>query len=125
MIEVGAVADLHEGVPVLVTIDRREVVLIRRENVVFALRNVCPHESSSFEAGYVHNQIMGGAEFGDLDVSDDVAVLSCPWHGWEFRLSDGQCTVDPSLRVKSYPTAIRDGRLFVEMSALSSDATTS
>ena len=44
-------------------------------------------------------------------------VLVCPVHTWSFNLRSGQCTVDDSLRIRRYDTAIEDGRLLIDVSS--------
>jgi nitrite reductase/ring-hydroxylating ferredoxin subunit len=39
----------------------------------------------------------------------------CPWHGYEFKLTNGECVGDPKLRVRSYPVSERDGSVFVAL----------
>lgn len=77
------------------------------EGGLHALRNVCIH------AGYP----VCDAEEGD------VKRLICPYHGWEFAL-DGKllepelsARIDPArLRMASYPVAIHNGLIFVDVS---------
>ena len=46
-------ADLAEAKPTVVVAGERELVLVRWRGDVYALRNVCPHMSTSFERGAV------------------------------------------------------------------------
>jgi len=33
-------------------------------------------------------------------------VLRCPWHQWTFDIATGQCLVDETLRVATYPVRV-------------------
>jgi nitrite reductase/ring-hydroxylating ferredoxin subunit len=41
-------------------------------------------------------------------------LIACPRHVWTFDLRSGQCTVDPSLRVRAYNVEARGGRVLVD-----------
>src|SRR5947209_14718373 len=109
--EVGSLEDLPDGRPAIAKVAGREVALIRVGDQVYAVRNVCPHQTQSFQGGRAQVRVEGASEIGEMEILDD-PVLRCPWHGWEFRLEDGQCLVDPKLRVRTYGVAVRDGRVF-------------
>lgn len=92
----------------------RELVLARWGGQVFVLRNICPHQSQSFECGGVRERLVatGG---GDIAPDFEDPILICPFHGWEFQLRTGHCTTDATLRVKRYPAREEDGRVLVEI----------
>jgi nitrite reductase/ring-hydroxylating ferredoxin subunit len=55
------------------------VLLHRQGMAVSAMENACPHAGGPLDEG---------------TVSD--GVVTCPWHGSRFRLSDGACVRGPS-----------------------------
>jgi nitrite reductase (NADH) small subunit len=112
-VDVGSLDDFPHERAVVVQVRGADVVVVRCEDAVFALRNICPHQSASFVGGQVGFPLTEGEHAGELVVHQDRPELACPWHGWTFGLRDGRCTVDPRLRVRAYATAIRDGRVFV------------
>lgn len=56
------------------------IVLAREGDDVFALRDICPHRAAPLSAGCVKS-----------------GTVECPYHGWRFGLSDGQCKTIPAL----------------------------
>jgi len=56
------------------------VALAREGEIVFALRDICPHRAVPLSAGCVK-----------------AGTVECPYHGWRFGLSDGQCKEIPAL----------------------------
>ncbi|NND75044.1 MAG: Rieske (2Fe-2S) protein [Ilumatobacter sp.] len=66
--------DLAEGSMKLIRADGHRVCLVRTSSGVHAIDNACPHE------GY-------GLTQGSLDGE----LLTCQWHNWKFRVSDGEC----------------------------------
>ncbi len=74
-VTVGRLDDLAPGSMKLVRAGGRRLCLVRTSEGVFALDHACPHE------GY-------GLAQGELD---EEGVLTCAWHNWKFRVSDGTC----------------------------------
>ncbi len=57
----------------------RPVLLYREGQRVFALENTCAHAGGPLDEGEVHN-----------------GVVTCPWHGSQFRLTDGAALRGPT-----------------------------
>jgi nitrite reductase/ring-hydroxylating ferredoxin subunit len=72
---VAQLDDLTEGAMTMVRADGHRICLVRTATGVHALDNACPHE------GY-------GLTQGSLDGE----LVTCQWHNWKFRVSDGACT---------------------------------
>jgi nitrite reductase/ring-hydroxylating ferredoxin subunit len=68
--------DLPVGSLRLVRVHGRKLCLVRTSDGLSALDHACPHE------GY-------GLTQGQLDGD----VLTCAWHNWKFRVSDGECVL--------------------------------
>jgi nitrite reductase/ring-hydroxylating ferredoxin subunit len=64
---------------------RRDVILVRREGVVRAYVNSCPHQGTPLET------------FPDRFLSSDGKLLICSTHGARFRVGDGLCVSGPCL----------------------------
>jgi len=106
--------ELTDSVPTVRRIGEREIVLIKWHDKVYALRNVCPHMSASWEHGVVTGFATG--EVGDFVFDGSAPVIACPWHQFEFALDSGLCVTDPSLRVRSYRTSVENGTVFIDLS---------
>jgi nitrite reductase/ring-hydroxylating ferredoxin subunit len=116
LIEVGRFDDLVEGVPVSVRVEGREIVLVRWQEQVYAARNICPHQSRALVDGHVHRGVACGDYFGEMEIDEAAPpIIACPWHSWRFDLRTGRCGVDPRLRVRTYTTAISDGRVMLDV----------
>lgn len=86
------------------------------------MRNICPHQSASFEHGFVRSCVAGEAVRGEdggaelvLTVDEREPIVQCPWHRWDFRLSDGICASDDRFRARVYVTRVEDGIVFADM----------
>jgi nitrite reductase (NADH) small subunit len=113
--DLGPVAGYPQGEPVAVAVGRRRLVLIRDDDRVFALRDVCPHQGAALSAGRVISTCRLRRE-DDRWVQTDLRAVQCPWHGWAFELTDGQALFDDSgARVRSYAARVAGGRVRVRV----------
>jgi nitrite reductase/ring-hydroxylating ferredoxin subunit len=113
--DVGSFSELAEGKPVAARVGGREILVVRWREEVFAVRNVCPHQTQSLAPAALVRGRIKGERVGAVDVADDEPVVVCPWHQWQYDLRSGQCTVDPNLRIKSYTITQHDDRLLIEV----------
>jgi nitrite reductase (NADH) small subunit len=105
--------DLPPSEPTVVAVKGREYVLTRVGAEVYALRNICPHQSVSFLNGRVRPRLRCANPESEVEIDNSEPLLLCPWHSWAFSLRDGTCPTDPSMRVASYTVTIEDGRILI------------
>jgi nitrite reductase/ring-hydroxylating ferredoxin subunit len=114
-VDVGALDDFQEGRATIVKADGREIGVVRWAGSIYAIRNICPHQSAPLCEGRVEPRILAKPTVGVIELDREDLVLSCPWHGWEFELTSGRSVFDPDYRVRTYEVEVRDGRVLVEM----------
>jgi nitrite reductase/ring-hydroxylating ferredoxin subunit len=96
---VGHLDDLAVAAMKMVKIDGHRLCLVRTSEGVFALDQACPHEGYGLTTGELA---------GDL--------ITCAWHNWKFRVSDGVCVLGEE-NVRTYPVHVAiDGTLSVAFS---------
>lgn len=77
----GLSRDIRAGDLSRVVIAGEPITLGRkRDGTVFALRDICPHRAAPLSEGRI---------------IDD--AVECPYHGWQFGISDGACNHIPAL----------------------------
>lgn len=54
-----------------------------------AIDDMCPHAGASLAEGWL-----------------DDGCVTCPWHAWQFQLSDGAYIQNPRLKVDTFPLRI-------------------
>jgi nitrite reductase/ring-hydroxylating ferredoxin subunit len=111
---IGRLEDFPEGKPWRFDAGRFSVCLVRRGERVFALFDQCPHRQANLSAGTVGGTAVP-SEVGVVEYGRDGEILRCPWHGWEFDLTDGRSLHDPEhQRVKSYAVRVKDGNAYFQ-----------
>jgi nitrite reductase/ring-hydroxylating ferredoxin subunit len=73
------VAELPEETPTRAALGATGLVLVRRGDVVYALKETCPHAGGPLAEGHL-----------------DGDTIICPWHGSALRLSDGAVRHGPA-----------------------------
>lgn len=92
-----AATELVEGRPACAMAGDVPVLLVREGNRIHALANRCNHRGGPLHEG----------EIGD-------GVVTCPWHGSRFRLTDGNLERGPAASPQpAYEARSRDGRVEV------------
>ncbi len=91
-------AELPEATPTKASLGATALVLVRRGDVVHALKDTCSHAGGP---------LSGGKLRGD--------GIECPWHGSVFRLRDGVVQHGPATTGEvSYAARISDGQVEVQ-----------
>jgi NAD(P)H-dependent nitrite reductase small subunit len=90
--------NLAPGESRCVNLGSTQVGVFREADAVFALDNVCPHRGAPLHDGFVRD-----------------GYVTCPWHQWQFQLSDGICRNIPKARVAHYPVDVRGGVIWVDV----------
>lgn len=98
-VRVAHVAEVAEGTAVPVQVGGREVALFHVEGAFYALRNRCPHQGGPLCEGHLQS---GG----------EIPTVTCPWHAWTFKLTDGKMLAGFSL-VDTYEVRVEDGQVAV------------
>ena len=74
-------AYIEVGEMKMATVEDQRLAVIRTSDGVHVLDNACPHQ------GY-------GLVTGDMDADyPDGPVVTCLWHNWKFRVTDGKCLI--------------------------------
>lgn len=114
--DLGAAADFIPGGLCRVEVEGRALVVLRRGEEFFALRDVCPHQGAPLSAGQLGGTPLPCRPGEEISYGRVGEVLTCPWHGWEFDINTGQALANPQARVRTYPVRRTGERLLIELS---------
>jgi nitrite reductase/ring-hydroxylating ferredoxin subunit len=81
----------------LVKLNSISMVIIRRNNEIFALNSRCPHMGCSFGNGALKEYI-----------------LTCPCHGWSFDIRNGQYQANKNIKLETFETKVENGQILVK-----------
>ncbi len=98
-VKVGGASDLKPGECKTVEGDGTPVAVYNVGGKYYATHNTCAHR---------------GGPLGEGSLEGD--VVTCPWHGFRFNVTNGQCVgPNPSLKVAAFPVSTQGGDLMVEL----------
>lgn len=105
---IGAAAELPPGKNKIVTVEGRSVGVFNVNGSYYALKNACPHQGAPLCMGRVTGMTLP-SEPGQYLYGRDGEILRCPWHGWEFDITNGKSIFDPhKCLVKTYKVAVEE-----------------
>lgn len=106
-----SVADLTPGERKIIEVDGKSIGLFNVAGEYFALHNRCPHMGGNLCAGPVTGTTLETDKTEFIYGRHD-EIIRCGWHGWEFEIKTGVCTVDKRMRAKVYKVT-QDGENLV------------
>ncbi|MBY0461237.1 MAG: Rieske 2Fe-2S domain-containing protein [Gemmataceae bacterium] len=101
-ITIGKAADIPDGGSVVVNVSvggkKKDIAVFKIGGQLFAIDDMCPHAGASLSGGHVED-----------------GCVTCPWHYWRFRLSDGAWADNPRQKIGSYPVHVAGGEVQLEV----------
>lgn len=79
-------------------LDGKTVAVANVGGKLFAINNVCLHRGGPLGQGELDGQ-----------------VVTCPWHGWRYDVTNGKLVTNPAVGVETYPIEVRGEDIFVDI----------
>ena len=95
-VTVARVEDIPPGTVKHVQAGEEEIALANVDNEFFATQGHCLH-------------LQGPLGKGELEG----AVLTCPWHGWQYDIRTGLNEFDHAIELRTYEVRVEDGEIQV------------
>jgi nitrite reductase (NADH) small subunit len=83
------VHEVREGEGKTVTLGNKLIALFFVDGNYHAIDDTCPHMGASLSGGYLEN-----------------GIVTCPWHAWRFRVTDGAWADNPRIKIGCYPVRV-------------------
>lgn len=113
----GSLSAMSENSCRIVQHGHFNIGVIQYKGKVYAYENRCLHQGGPVCQGEVlgkYEAVLGEDRSILFErFSEEQVHMVCPWHGWEYDVATGECVTDRSLRLKSYPTVVRNGEVYV------------
>ena len=97
-VAIGAASAIPEGGSIIVEVNRKDVAVFKTNGQFFAIDDLCPHMGASLSGGFIED-----------------GVVTCPWHYWRFRLSDGAWADSPKIKTGCYAVHVVGDQLELEL----------
>jgi nitrite reductase/ring-hydroxylating ferredoxin subunit len=94
-----------------------EIGVFKWDGTFYAYENLCVHQGGPACEGLimhkVEDMLAKDGTFVRQKFSDTKAHFVCPWHGYEYDITTGECVGDRRLKLRTYPVEERNGQVFV------------
>ena len=97
-VNIGPAAAIPDGERKIVEVEGVSIGVFHYNGSWYALRNSCVHRSGPVCTGIL---------------KDD--VLTCPWHGYQYHITNGEFLLDRSAKLDMYPVEIRAGEVYLQV----------
>ncbi|MDZ4724112.1 MAG: Rieske (2Fe-2S) protein [candidate division Zixibacteria bacterium] len=92
----GKLSALSQGKGIEKQVMARKYAVFNDNGTLFGIEGECKHMRASLSGGGVRD-----------------GVLTCRWHGWQYKLSDGECITVQGFRLKKYDVEIVDDDIYL------------
>jgi nitrite reductase (NADH) small subunit len=93
-----AIDDVPPGTAKEFTVAGRIVALFHDAEQFHAIDGICAHQGGPLAKGTLTN-----------------GVITCPWHGWQFQIANGQHCLNPRICQTVFEVKIESGDVFVRI----------
>jgi nitrite reductase/ring-hydroxylating ferredoxin subunit/Fe-S cluster biogenesis protein NfuA len=100
-VKVATIEQVPEFGILAVELAGNSLILYRQDAMVKCYHNACAHLGYPLKEGKVEN-----------------GIITCPSHGFQYRLETGECLTVPDVCLQSYPVKIKDNKVFVKLQKL-------
>ena len=75
-----------------------DVIIVQHNGNIYAYYNACPHQGLGLEGGSLNGEI-----------------LTCPWHGFQYLITTGECITANYLQLEPVEISVKDGWVWVRV----------
>ncbi|CAH1191438.1 hypothetical protein PAECIP111891_00004 [Paenibacillus allorhizoplanae] len=108
----ASVQELAEKGRKIVEVKGIEIGIFLVNGSYYAWRNMCPHAAAPVCEGVVCGTRLPSLVY-EYEYGRDQEILRCPWHGWEFGLTDGKHLVEGGVQLRGYEVEIEGNEIYV------------
>ena len=98
MTKVAKTSDIAPGTSKIVEVSGKTVAIFNCEGTFYAIDNTCKHR---------------GGPLGEGSLSG--TAVTCPWHGWEYDVTTGECAMDQSIKVQKFDVKVEGDDILVSL----------
>ena len=97
-VKISTLTEIQPGTAKTCTVNGKEIGVYNVDGKIYATENTCFHQGAPLADGRLEGH-----------------VITCPWHSWKYDVTNGKCTRDESITVKTYATKIDGENILVEL----------
>jgi NAD(P)H-dependent nitrite reductase small subunit len=98
--KVAEMGSIPRGEGLVVETGGKKIAVFNCEGTFYATQNNCAHRGGPLADGLLEG-----------------TVVICPWHGWEFDVTSGECHTNPKTRIATFPVKVEGNDVLVDTGA--------
>ncbi|MBM4761828.1 Rieske (2Fe-2S) protein [Bacillus sp. B15-48] len=105
--------DMKPGDKKVIQVRRMSILVIRKEDGFYAVRNACPHQGAGFEKGVLRG-VATATDIKEVSYEKQGGYIYCPWHHWSFDVENGCSMHDPeNTKIKTFNVSVENDEVVV------------
>lgn len=116
---IGTTDELPEGERKIIEIEGKEIAVFNIDGEYHACVNWCPHQGGPICEGKLTGTTDAEFDRESLDYSlewiKDGQIVMCPWHAWEFDVTNGESGHDKDVSLITYPVTVENDSIIVNL----------
>ena len=96
--KVAKTSEIPLGTGKVIEVGGKAIAVFNCDGTFYAIENTCKHR---------------GGPLGEGSLSE--TTVTCPWHGWEYDVTSGACTMDASIKVLKFDVKVEGDDLLVSV----------
>jgi len=97
-VRVAATAEIPAGQGKTVEVSGKQIAVFNCDGAFYAIDNICKHR---------------GGPLGEGEL-DGMNVI-CPWHGWTYNVTNGECLDEPGCHVDKYDVRVEGDDVLIAL----------
>ena len=91
-------SEIPPGTGKVVETGGKTIAVFNCDGAFYAIDNTCKHR---------------GGPLGEGTLSS--TTVTCPWHGWEYDVTSGECLMDASIKVQKFDVTVEGDDIFIAL----------
>lgn len=120
---IAHVDDVMEHGRVVAQVEGREIAVFYHDGGFVAYLNWCAHQGGPCAEGPITGTTVASYDRASGEVETrwdrEGEILNCPWHGWEYDLTTGECLSRSGKAIPSYPVQVEEDYVVLSLNAVS------
>lgn len=95
-VKAARAAEIQPGTGKTLSLEGKSVALFNVDGKFYCTDNTCVHRGGPLGEGFLEG-----------------SSVTCPWHGWQYDVTSGQCLTNPAAKIATYEVKVEGEDLLV------------
>ena len=96
--KIAQTSDIEQGTGKKFAVEDQTIAVFNKGEEFFAIEDTCKHKGGALGEGALN---------GD--------TITCPLHGWQYNITNGECLMNPQVKMKSFSVKVENDEISLEI----------